>query len=376
MINKKRTVVISLTVMLLAIGLIGAVIVRGSGKREIVETNDSVSLWCEEPQPTPLPASAPAPAPASAPTPTPSPVPDEASLAQRQAAQLEKLEEIFCRDGKKPSFQVFPRKAAGAFVQYGGVFTIGVPEHWDEGEVDLVLFFDPDALPYRGRSYYGGEVDNPFVCAEDRIDCVMDENPDAVVVMMSCQWGGTYMLKMLDAVDRLGVQAYRRVVSAGWSAGGNRALSCAAEILEKYPDMGVPLILLNDCNHTELVEATVFNTLAEHEVKCLLFTSNVQGARGHKLYGLMRRQIPIAIVYAEFELQPESNMHIDRLYLGFAENLLGYVLGNIPELPAETYGAQYRYGYHDYEKDTTVYLTAAEVYRLLEQPAAQHEPKK
>ena len=366
MTKQRWTLLIWIAVACLIIGTLFVSYGKTKTQIEIFPLETAQAAFYTKPMPEPTTKVTPVitPEPSIEPTPAPTPKPTEIPLALRQETQCAALEALFCR-GADSAYQVFPRKSPGVFLQYGGVYTIGVPEHWDEGEKNLILFFDPDQLPIRGKTYYGGEIQNPYVCAEDRIDLLMDANPDTVVAMMSCQWSEKYMTKLLDAMEKLSVQQWRRVISAGWSAGGNRALRCAAAIVNDYPAMGAPVVVLNDCNHTDVVEAEVYNTIAAHELKCLLFTSNELGANGHKLWDILRRQIPIAIVYTDFERQPESNTHIDRLRLGFAENLYGFALGVIPELPGETFRASYCYGVHDYESNSIAWGTAEDVQKLL-----------
>ena len=344
----------------------------------------AVIFWRNEE--TPEPSAAPSPAPTAAEAqPTEQPVaetPEAAAEPEETPAIAETetpaetgnwdneavCEELFARFQALGEDYVyvkfFPRRGAGVFAEQGANFTIGLPEGYAERPMNLIFYFDPGFFPvYGAYGYHHAEEINYFY-QEDDVDMLMDANPDTVVVTVSANLNVKMMMYMLRCLDAIGIGEVDKVICSGWSAGCNYALTCEALILQHYPQLGTPCLVLTDTNHSPNVDENIYDTLAGSGAKCLVFSSMDHAVQEHHLYHLTACGLPIAVIRADMTLTGEYNTHIQRRILAITDNLYGYVLGNQTELPGGLYEASYRYGYHDYEKNDTVWSTAQDVYDM------------
>ena len=327
-----------------------------------------------EPTPalTPEPTAEPTPEPTAEPTPEPAPPAEEPltdgrPVRERNEALCADLAERFAATGDTELGYVkfFARKNPGVFAQILGFFTVGLPEGYDSRPVDLIILFYPGFIPANGNSYASKTTVNLFF-QEDIIDTLMDANPDTVVAVMNCDVNSRYIGLLLRCLEECGIGEVLQTVCSGFSAGGNYATFCAARILLEYPAFGTPWIVYNDCNHTGKIEEFYLEAVRNSAVRCLVFSSAEDPLEFHKMYGLENCRMPIAVIRAEMDPpDPEMNTHIQRRLLAVADNLYGYVLGNVTELPGSLYHAVYEYGWYDYDSEATVWSTAEEVCRAI-----------
>lgn len=312
-------------------------------------------------QPTEEPA-APVEAPEETPAPAQAAPGDSRTTAEKNEALCRTLAESFRDAGDLSYVQFFPRRGEGVFAQQGGNLTIGLPLDYAERIVDVIIYFDPGFFPVYGRSRYESDREVNTFFQEDIVDIIMDNNPGAVVVTVSSDNRLTVISYMLRCLEKLGITSCGKIICSGWSAGGNFAVSCAAILLRDYPALGEPVIVLNDCNHTPDIDGAIYDILEDSGVPCLVFSTMEHAVTEHRLYRLVNCRLPIAVIHVDLALTEEFNTHLQRRLLAISDNVYGYVLGTLPELPGNMYGASYRYGRHDAALNDTVWSSAQEVY--------------
>lgn len=367
--EKKRAVVL-LLVFLCAAAAATAIFWKNGGVSKPSAASDpepgAVPTAAATPEPRPVPTAAPVEeTPEPTPRPTEEPAASEISVGERNAAACEELSERFAELGGDLAYVgFFGRRTEGVFAQQGGNFTIGLPLNYADEPMDLIFYFDPGFFPVYGQSRYLSTDTVNYYFQEDIVDTIMDNNPDTVVVALSSDNSIKVLSYMLHCLQAIGVSEYETVICSGWSAGGNYALNCAAYILRDYPELGSPVIVLNDCNHTPSVDWDIYDTLEGSEVKCLVFSTMEHAVTDHKLYRLAGCALPIAVIHVDLSHTDDFNTHVQRRILAVTDNVYGYVLGTIPELSGTQYNASYRYGYHDYDTKDTVWSTAQDVYAM------------
>lgn len=284
----------------------------------------------------------------------------QAALAAVEVNPHWSIEEMSANIADNKAWNFFESRTGGTFIQYSNIFTIGVPANYNEEPMNIIFFFiNMDEYTY-GPSDYDFEHAYNFYYQEDIVDILLESNPNTIVYI-SMAVGLDYD-RALRAIATLNVGGIDKVICGGWSAGGNNALTCAAKILEEYPQFGTPYIFFDDSNHTQEVASSVYRTLEGHDLTCLIFTSLDHPVKQHKHWCVEGITDRFAIIKADFTYEPGQTLHIQCKVLAIADNVFGYILGTVDELPGSMYNAQYQYGYHNYDVGDVVWTNAEDVF--------------
>ncbi len=276
------------------------------------------------------------------------------------------------------------RNEGGLLIEKANAYSIGVPPNFQGPSLpmDTIIFFDdggsygPGGSKQYNNMTHGSLDRSNYRSNTGHVDTLMTKNPNTIVAASYAD-AGKNIIEMLDVMKKIGVTSNHTVVS-GFSAGGNAAVTTAANICQNYSNLKNVEMLMLDTNNLNDIRGNAFQILAQNGVKATTLnsigTSN-QRILKNRYQQFFKNGIDVTDIKAgRTENQRFITFHTDHKIMAFNDNLFGYVLGTLAA-PANTNAApsfnHAPYSYYHYDQTSGKFESGISPSRQATQLSAQ-----
>lgn len=214
-------------------------------------------------------------------------------------------------------------------------YTIYVPEE----PINVIIYYN---CGHQLCHITDKEPRYPYSFQEGIADIIFENNPHSIIVVTH-QYNKTLTNKIDELINQYEI---KNIIISGWSAGGNHAIKTATILASDKRNIQ---LLLIDCNHTDLLKESQFQTLKKYNIP-IHYTSNVMSkAKNKKLRNIIKAELPITFYQLNIPDDFSGSNHIYCRDCAISYDLYGYILGTTP------LNSNYKLGYFDYTSHENIF---------------------